>query len=108
MNSLGRIKSMRTSIYLTASFALVAGPVVGQTTPSSTSTTHKDTLVGTVTHQKTVNPIGNGTHTTNIVSPGDGSKPSVYVGTTTSDPTPNKSLSTTVPQAGIVIPFGKD
>lgn len=99
---------MRTLIYLTVSLALVAGPAVGQTTPSSASTTHKDTPVGTVTHQKTVNPIGNGTHTTNIVSPGNGSKPSVYVGTTTSDSTPNKSPSTTVPHAGMVIPFGKN
>lgn len=92
-------------------FALVAAVLLctnaaahAQSRASSTTTTHT-TPVGPVTHTKTVVPNGNGTNTTHTVSPGNGTRPAPYVGTTTSDPQPNREKSTTAPTAGVTIPF---
>lgn len=86
--------------------ALAAYPAVlgAQTMPSSSTTTHS-TPIGPVTHSTSTTPMANGTYTTHTVSPGNGSSPSIYVGTVTSDPYPNKSPSTTVPTVGLTIPI---
>ncbi|MBB4100056.1 hypothetical protein [Sphingomonas kyeonggiensis] len=83
--------------------SLAAAPAFAQ---SSSTQTVINTPVGPVTKSETVSPIGNGTVSTTTVTPGNGNSVGPYVGTTTTDLYPNKTPGTTVPHAGIVIPFG--
>jgi hypothetical protein len=87
--------------------ALVATAGFAQpTNSSSSSNTTYNTPFGPVTHTQSTSPIGNGSYTTNSVSPGNGSSIQPYVGSSTLDPYPNNTPSTTGYSVGVRIPIG--
>lgn len=94
-------------ISLLAAVAAVALSTSASAQSSSSSNTHK-TPVGSVTHSTSTSSIGNGSYTTNTVSPANKARVKPYVGTSTTDLYPNKTPSTTVPHAGVVIPLGRE
>lgn len=94
---------MKTFVLAMAlSFALAPAALA----QSSSSITVHQTPVGPVTHSQTVSPVGNGSVTTNTLSPGNNTTVQPYVGATTHDPHPTNTQSTTTFSVGVAIPLG--
>ncbi len=85
-----------------ASLAL-AGSAFAQ--GSATQRTYNSPL-GQITHTQSTGNVGNGTVTTNTITPGNNSRVTPYVGATTFDTDPGRTQSNTAYHAGISVPLG--